>query len=56
MSWLWSLPSPSATQIQEPKTKVEPAGKIILPKSIEPSSVNFAESPYLARQLSVVDD
>ena len=43
----------SASQIHEPKMKVDPVGKIMLSRSIELSDAKIAESPYLAHQLSM---
>ena len=43
----------SASQIDEPKMKVDPVEKIMLLRSIELSDAKVTESPYLVRQLSM---
>jgi hypothetical protein len=42
--WPWSLPSPPASQIQDPKTKVDPASKNILSRSVEVLHANPSEA------------
>ena len=45
----------SASQIHEPKMKVDPVEKIMLSRSIELSDANSPKAPYMARQLSMFD-
>jgi hypothetical protein len=49
------MPLSSASQIHDPKMKIDPIGKIMLSKSVELLIAIAPKSLYLARQLSVFD-